>query len=73
MYCGVVGDNVVCNSKALRSIEEHYPILAVGGCIVHCFDLRCEDIANISEVAEMVMAGNLRLCCTQSKVQFTCI
>jgi hypothetical protein len=44
-YAGVVADNVVYNRVAFETVHSIYPFLFLFGCIAHCFDLLCEDLA----------------------------
>ena len=53
-YAGVVGDNVAHNQAAFKIVEAMYQLLFFFGCVAHCFDLLCEDVAKIVEFADLL-------------------
>jgi hypothetical protein len=54
VYAGVVADNVCYNRSALTTLSVKYPKLLMFGCVVHLFDLACEDLAKITELGVLI-------------------
>jgi hypothetical protein len=62
VYAGVVADNVCYNRSALTTLLVKYPKLLMFSCVVHLFDLACEDLAKITELGVLIQQSKRLFC-----------